>query len=129
MTEYDTEKRMSRSVRLSIAYGVLFLVPALIGALLSTGAQRGGISMGNAFLAPFLGPWSAVLPPNAHRLATWDPMTLALTRVWTLAFLGALVGSYVSKRPWLTMLTTMLSVSSILMWVLLGIGRVLSQMM
>ena len=47
---------LKRIIILSVIYGLLLLVPAFFGVLLSFTAQPGGISQSNALVAPFLGP-------------------------------------------------------------------------
>ena len=64
---------LKRILILSVVYGLLFIVPAFFGVLISYAAQPGGISQYNAFLAPILGPWSQILPPNSHPVSVCPP--------------------------------------------------------
>ncbi len=62
-----------RCVLCGACYVLALMIPALLAVPLSAGGQPGHITAANAFLAPFLGPWSETLPPNAHPISAWTP--------------------------------------------------------
>jgi len=113
---------------LLIAYAVLCLLPAIGGVLLSLTAQPGGISAPNAFLAPFFGPWSQALAPNPHPPDTWSPPYTAFARCLAITLAFSLVGSLLVPRGWLRTLATLIAVPTLILWLLTGLMKVVSQL-
>ncbi|MDX9974165.1 MAG: hypothetical protein RBU21_14365 [FCB group bacterium] len=95
---------------------------------MSTGAQRGGITFGNAILAVLLGPWSEILPPNAHAISSWN-VEHTLFAICLTALLGFTVaGSWFAKRRWLRYSSTGVSVLALVGWVLAGLLKVATEL-
>jgi len=92
---------LKRILILSVIYGLLLVVPAFFGVLLSFTAQPGGISQSNAFIAPFLGPWSQTLPPNPHPMSTWSAEYELFTKCLTAVLVLSVIGSYLPIDRWL----------------------------
>ena len=119
---------LRRMILLSVIYGLLLLLPAFLGVLLSCTAQPGGISQSNAFLAPFLGPWSQTLPPNAHPVRLWSAQYSLFTRSLTLALVISTIGFCLATDGWLRHMATGMTVSALLVWGLAGLIKVVSQL-
>jgi len=115
-------------VLLTIMYGLLFLLPAFLGVLLSFTAQPGGITQSNAFLAPFLGPWSQTLPPNSHPVSTWSAQHELFAKCLTVILVFSIAGSYFIRSFWLGYTSTVVAVLALVVWVLAGLGKVVSQL-
>ncbi len=116
----------SRILILSSIYGLLCLSTALFGVLLSQTAQRGGITQSNAFLAPFLGPWSQTLPPNPHPVSTWSPESAAFAKCLAVVLAFSLAGSYLARNRWLRYASTGIAVLTLIIWLLAGLMKVVS---
>ncbi len=119
---------LRRILFLSIIYGLICLVSAFFGILLSFTAQPGGITQSNAFLAPFLGPWSQTLPPNPHPVSTWSPQQTAFAKCLTVVLVFSIVGSYLAINRWLRYTSTGIAVLALVTWVLAGLLKVVSQL-
>jgi len=117
-----------RVLLLSITYGVLCLVTAVFGVLLSFTAQPGGITQVNAFLAPFLGPWSQTLPPNPHPVSTWSAEYNLFARCLAVVLALSLVGSYLAPSRWLRYLSTGMAFFALVPWLFVGLMKVVSQL-
>ena len=119
---------LRRILFLSIAYGLICLLAAFFGLLLSFTAQPGGITQSNAFLAPFLGPWSQTLPPNPHPVSTWSPQKTAFAKCLTVILVFSLAGSYLAFSRWLRCMSTGIAILVVVIWVLAGLLKVVSQL-
>ncbi len=117
-----------RILLLSIMYGLLCLFPAFFGVLLSFTAQPGGITQSNAFCAPFLGPWSQTLPPNPHPVSTWSPEHTAFAKCLTVVLVFSVAGSYLALSRWLRYTSTGMAILALVIWVLAGLLKVVSQL-
>jgi hypothetical protein len=126
MSETILSKR--RILSLSVTYGLLCLLAACFGVLLSFAAQPGGITQSNAFIAPFLGPWSQTLPPNPHPVSTWSAEHAAFAKCLTVVLVLSIVGSYLASSRWLTYTSTGVAVLTLVAWVLAGLMKVVSQL-
>lgn len=115
-------------VLLSALLAVFCLLAAGSGVLLSLGAQPGGITPFNAFLAPFLGPWSQILPPNPHPVSVWSAPYTLFARCLTVVLAFALAGSYLSVSGWLRHASIALAIPALVIWVLAGLMKVVSQL-
>ena len=113
---------------LSTVYVLLCLLSASFGVLLSYTAQPGGITQSNAFIAPFLGPWSQTLPPNSHPTSVWSPKYTLFTHCLTLVLALSIVGSYLAFRSWLRCTSTVVAVLVLIVWTLAGLMKVVSQL-
>jgi len=119
---------LKRILILSVVYGLLLLVPAFFGVLISYTAQPGGISQYNAFLAPFLGPWSQILPPNSHPMSTWSAQYSLFTKLLTAVLAVSIIGSCLATDRWLRYTATGTAVFVIIIWVLAGLMKVVLQL-
>ena len=117
-----------RLLRLSILYGLLCLLPAFCGLLLSFTAQPGGITHANAFMAPFLGPWSQTLPPNPHPVSVWSAQYAAFARFLAVVLALSLAGSCLAPSRWLRHTSTTMAVLTLILWTLAGLMKVVSQL-
>ncbi len=117
-----------RILLLSIMYGLLCLLPAFFGVLLSLTAQPGGITQSNAFLAPFHGPWSQTLPPNPHPVSVWSAEYALFAKCLTVVLVFSIVGSYLAINRWLRYTSTGMAVLTLVVWVLAGLMKVVSQL-
>jgi len=119
---------LKRIMILSFIYGLLFLVPAFFGVLLSYTAQPGGINQSNAFLAPFLGPWSQTLPPNSHPVSVWSAEYSLFAKCLTAVLALSIIGSCLATYRWLRYSATGIAVVTLVIWVLAGLMKVVSQL-
>jgi len=117
-----------RLLHLSILYGLLCLLPAFFGVFLSFTAQPGGITHANAFVAPFLGPWSQTLEPNSHPVSVWSAQYAAFARCLTVVLVFSLAGSYLTPNRLLRSTSTGMAVLTLVVWVLAGLMKVVSQL-
>jgi hypothetical protein len=117
-----------RILILSVVYGLLLLIPAFFGVLLSFGAQPGGISQSNAFVAPFLGPWSQTLRPNPHPVSTWSAEYELFAKGLTAVLVLSIIGSCLAANVWLRYPATGVAVVALLIWVLMGLMKVVVQL-
>ena len=123
--EYDSKSRM---INLSIVYLVICILSACIGVLLSFTAQPGGITQSNAFIAPFMGPWSQILPPNAHQFNTWTPRYSLFTQLMTAILACSIIGSYLASSRLLRYPSIIISILLLILWNLAGLVKVVSQL-
>ena len=119
---------LKRILLLSVVYGLICLVVACFGVLLSFTAQPGGISQYNAFIAPFLGPWSQILPPNSHPVSVWSAEYALFAKCLTAVLVLSIAGSYLVIYRWLRYTSTGIAVISLVVWVLAGLMKVVSQL-
>jgi hypothetical protein len=119
---------LKRIIILSFVYGLLFIVPAFFGVLISYTAQPGGISQYNAFLAPFLGPWSQILPPNSHPVSVWSAQYALFAKLLTVVLVFSIIGSCLATNRLLRYTATGTAVFVIIVWVLAGLMKVVSQL-
>jgi len=117
-----------RILILTIVYGAIFSLPTSGGVLLSFTAQPGGISPPSAFLAPLLGPWSQTLSPNPHPVSTWSPRYAAFARCLAVMLAFSFVGSYLAPSRWLRYFATIMAVPTLIIWLLAGLMKVVSQL-
>lgn len=117
-----------RILILSVIYGMLIFIPAFLGVLISFTAQPGGISQSNAFIAPFLGPWSQTLPPNPHPMSTWSAEYELFAKCLTAVLVLSVIGSYLAANDWLRYPATGMAVLALVVWVLAGLMKVVSQL-
>jgi len=119
---------LKRILILSVIYGLLLFVTAFFGVLLSFTAQPGGISQSNAFIAPFLGPWSQTLRPNPHQVSTWSAEYELFTKCLTVVLVLSIIGSILVPNDLLRYTTTAVAVVALLIWVLAGLMKVVLQL-
>jgi len=119
---------LKRILLLSVVYGLICLVVACFGVLLSFTAQPGGISQYNAFIDPFLGPWSQILPPNSHPVSVWSAEYALFAKCLTAVLVLSIAGSYLVIYRWLRYTSTGIAVISLVVWVLAGLMKVVSQL-
>ena len=119
---------LKRIIILSFIYGFLFIIPAYFGVLISYTAQPGGISQYNAFLAPFFGPWSQILPPNSHPVSVWTAEYSLFAKLLTVVLVCSIIGSCLAAYRWLRYTATSIAVITIVFWVLAGLMKVVSQL-
>jgi len=119
---------LKRIIILAFVYGLLLLVPAFFGVLISYTAQPGGISQYNAFLATLLGPWSQILPPNSHPVSTWSAQYTMFARLLTVVLVFSVIGSGLATNRWLRYTAIGIAVIVILVWVLAGLMKVVIQL-
>jgi uncharacterized membrane protein YphA (DoxX/SURF4 family) len=119
---------LKRILILLVVYGLLFVIPAFCGVLLSFTAQPGGISQSNAFLAPFLGPWSQTLTPNPHPVSTWSAEYELFAKSLTAVLVLSIVGSCLAIGRLLKYSATGIAVFTLVIWVLAGLMKVVSQL-
>jgi len=119
---------LKRIIILSVIYGLLLLVPAFFGVLLSFTAQPGGISQSNAFVAPFLGPWSQTLRPNPHPVSTWSAEYSLFAKCLTAVLALSVIGSYLATNDWLRYPAAGIAILALVVWGLAGLGKVVSQL-
>ena len=117
-----------RRIILSVIYVLICLVVACFGVLLSFAAQPGGISQSNAFIAPFLGPWSQILPPNSHPVSVWSAEYALFAKCLTAVLVLSIAGSYLAISSWLMYTSTGIAVLTLAVWVLAGLMKVVSQL-
>jgi hypothetical protein len=106
---------------------ILFLAGTL-GSCLSFLAQPGGITKINAFIAPFLGPWSQILPPNSHEMRFWSERYKIFAISLTAVLVLFLAGSILFINFWLSYMSTVITFFAIVIWVLCGLGKVVTQL-
>jgi hypothetical protein len=104
------------------------LVPANLGVLISFTAQPGGISQSNAFIAPFFGPWSQTLWPNLHPVSTWSAEYALFAKGLTAVLVLSIIGSYLPSDCWLRYPATGMAILALVVWVLAGLMKVVSQL-
>ena len=121
-------RTLKRILVLSVIYGLLLLVPAFLGVLISFTAQPGGISQSNAFIAPFLGPWAQTLQPNPHPVSTWFAEYELFARCLTAMLVLSVIGSFLVPNDLLRYTATSVAVVSLIVWVLAGLMKVASQL-
>lgn len=114
-------------IRLFVYAGIC-LVAACLGVLMSFGAQPGGISHLNASIAPMFGPWSQTLPPNPHPVSTWTAQYALFAKMLTVILAFAVVGSVLPVSRWLRDLSLIIAVPALIIWVLTGLMKVISQL-
>ncbi len=122
------DQSLKRVLILSVIYGLILLFTAFCGVLLSFTAQPGDISQSNAFIAPFLGPWSQTLRPNPHPVSTWSAEYELFTKCLTVVLVLSVISSYLATNIWPKYLATGMAVCSLIVWVLAGLMKVVSQL-
>lgn len=119
---------LKRLLLLSVIYGLICLFFACFGVLLSYTAQPGGITQSNAFIAPFLGPWSQILPPNSHPVSVWSAEYALFAKGLTAVLVLSMAGSCFVIYRWLRYTATGIAVLTLVVWVLAGLMKVVSQL-
>ena len=119
---------LKRILILSVIYGLLIFISAFLGVLISFTVQPGGISQSNAFIAPFLGPWAQTLRPNPHPVSTWFAEYALFARCLTVVLVLSVIGSYLATNDWLRYPATGMAVLALVVWVLAGLMKVVSQL-
>ncbi|WP_372796456.1 hypothetical protein [Pontiella sp.] len=109
-------------------YAVVMLLFAVLGTCLAGAAQHGGINHFNGFLAPLIGPWSRLLPPNAARFSYWDAGNYIFVISVTLAVIAALAAANGPKNKILRVFTRLLSYIAVIFWCLCGLGKVILEL-
>lgn len=113
---------------ITIGFALLLVFPAGFAILLSTGGQPGHITAFHAFLAPFLGPWSPVLPPNAHGIAAWPSREVIPAVALTVGLLVLLGGSYRAKKTVIRIGLRCLTGIGLLVWAAFGLSKVILEL-
>ena len=119
---------LKRILILLVVYSLILLVPAFCGVLLSFTAQPGGISQYNAFIAPFLGPWAQTLRPNPHPVSTWSAEYELFTKCLTAMLVLSVICSFLAANIWLRYPAIVMAVVTLVVWVLAGLMKVVSQL-
>lgn len=119
---------LKRIIILSAVYGLLVFIPANLGVLISFTAQPGGISQHNAFIAPFLGPWAQILPPNPHPVSTWSAKYELFAKCLTVVLVLCILGSFLVPNDLLRYMSTGVAVCALVLWVLAGLMKVILQL-
>lgn len=119
---------MESKIIRSFVYGLIFVIAALLGLMLSFAAQPGGISQSNALIAPFLGPWSQTLQPNPHPVSTWSAGHKSFAAFMTVVLVLSLAGSYLVSNDLLRQMSTVIAFLALILWVLAGLIKVVSQL-
>ena len=109
-------------------YIFIVSIACCLGTLLSLGAQRGGITPKNAFIAPLIGPWSQTLPPNSHQVRSWTEGYKLFAQMLTAVLVLSLAGSFLIRNFWLSYFSTVSAVLALIVWVLSGLIKVVSQL-
>jgi hypothetical protein len=123
------ENGHGRSIILMTAvYLAFFLLAAAWAVLLSTGGQSGHITAWNAFFAPFMGPWSPVLPPNPHAVSFWSLSEILKAVLLSILFMFCMVASFLNLNRYLLMLTRFSSVILLFIWIAHGILKVILEL-
>jgi hypothetical protein len=121
-------RTLKRIVILSFVYSVIIFIVAFLGVLISFTAQPGGINQYNAFIAPFLGPWAQTLPPNSHPISTWSAGYDLFAKCLTVILVLSVIGSFVLPNDLLRYTATSVAVVSLIIWVLAGLMKVVTQL-
>lgn len=124
----DSEFNTRGKIFLTINYGAILFFAGCFGLCLSFMAERGGITQGNAFIAPIIGPWSQILPPNAHEMSVWPLKYTAYTIFLSLVLPITIGGSYCIHKRWLRYTATGVAVIALLFWVLSGLLKVVLEL-
>lgn len=119
---------LKRILILLVVYGLLFIVPSFLGVLISFTAQPGGISQSNAFIAPFLGPWAQTMRPNPHPVSTWSAEYALFAKCLTAILVLSIIGSFLIPNDLLRYTATSVAVLTLIVWVLAGLMKVVSQL-
>ena len=109
-------------------YVIICFIACSLGVLASFTAQSGGITQTNALIAPLIGPWSQTLPPNSHPVRTWPENFRIFVIILTIVLLLSMLGSFLFINFLLSYISTVIAMLSLIIWVLLGFGKVLSQL-
>lgn len=109
-------------------YLFIILLSALIGTCFAGAAQRGGISHLNGFIAPILGPWSRILPPNADQFKYWELNNFLFAVSVTLITLFSIAASRLPKHRILRRLTTAAACLAVVFWCLCGLFKVILEL-
>ena len=120
-----SERRIPASL---FVHAAIVLVAACLGLLLSFAAQPGGISHLNVSVAPVFGPWSQTLPSNPHPVSMWSAQYALFAKMPTAVLAFALVGSILSISRWLRNLSIVIAIPALIIWVLAGLMKVVSQL-
>jgi hypothetical protein len=110
------------------SYLILIIAFALLGMLFSFGAQRGGINQFNGFIAPIIGPWSRVLPPNADKFKYWELNNYIFAISITVITLTLVAVSGIPKNKIVRILTKLISYIAVVFWCLCGMFKVILEM-
>jgi hypothetical protein len=119
---------LKRILILSVIYSLLIFIPANLGVLISFTAQPGGISQSNAFVAPFLGPWAQTLQPNSHPVSTWSAQYELFAMCLTAVLALSIIGSILVPNDLLRYTATSVAVVALIIWVMAGLMKVVSQL-
>jgi hypothetical protein len=119
---------LKRILILSFVYSSIIFIAAFLGVLISFTAQPGGISQSNAFIAPFLGPWAQTLRPNPHPVSTWSAESELFAKCLTVILVLSVIGSFLVPNDLLRYTVTGVAVLTLIVWVLAGLMKVVSQL-
>ena len=100
----------------TLGFILIVLVPALMAIPISSTGQPGHISAGNAFLAPFLGPFSVVLPPNPFPMERWPASKLMIAYALALSILVCGGCLYAAKWRWLQFVAGGMTILLLIVW-------------
>ena len=117
-----------RTIILTCVYALICLLPALLGVVICLAGQPGCITQPNAFIAPFLGPWSQTLPPNPHYVNTWSPKFTMFAHLLAAILAFSIIGSNFAPSRALRYPATVIAIISLTLWSLCGLVKVLSQL-
>ena len=127
LIDYISENKTRILIIFAIYISIIFAACAL-GVFLSFGAQPGGITQVNAFIAPLIGPWSQVLEPNSHHVGSWSERYKMFAIILTVILVICLTGSLLFMNFWLSYMSTVIAFLSLIIWVLSGLAKVVSQL-
>jgi hypothetical protein len=114
-----------QKLKLYRPYLIIIFIFALIGMLISFGAQRGGINQLNGFIAPIIGPWSRFLDPNgAYTLKRFD-LYAAIVTVFLLA---SIYFAPRVKNKTVRIIAIIATCILVAVWCFTGLGKVLVEM-
>jgi hypothetical protein len=119
---------LKRILILLVVYSLIIFIAAFLGVLISFTAQPGGISQYSAFIAPFLGPWAQTLRPNPHPVSTWSAEYELFAKCMTVALVLSIIGSFLAANIWLRYPAIVMAVVALVVWVLAGLMKVVSQL-
>jgi hypothetical protein len=125
----DANSQRTMQVVLVCIYFSLFLSASSVSVWLSSSAQPGGINPVNAAVSPILGPWSVFLNPNALPFAKAAPGYLLFAIGLTFCILFFLPMSCILRNRLLAILFCYLGSLSTLVWLFMGVKRVVLDLM
>lgn len=119
---------MMQTIKTYRSYFIIVLVFAIIGTLVAGTAQPGGINHLNGFIAPIIGPWSKILPPNAARLKNWTQDNYLFAIPLSLVTLVFVVVSPIPKNRVVRIITKVFAHLAVVFWCLCGLSKVMIEL-